>query len=87
MAETNAELARRGFEAAQRGDLEVIGAMLDPDVKWHGGDPTAEGTCQNREQALKFMLRASQGGANRGGANDAVDPRSRPATTQDRQPL
>ena len=32
--------------------------MLAPDVKWHGGDPTAEGSCQNRTQALDFMRRA-----------------------------
>ena len=22
-----------------RGDLDAIGELLDPDVKWHGGDP------------------------------------------------
>jgi ketosteroid isomerase-like protein len=55
----NVEIARRGWEAAQRGDLDVIGELLDPDVKWHGGDPTAEGSCQNRAQALEWMRRAS----------------------------
>jgi ketosteroid isomerase-like protein len=59
MAETNAERARRGWEAAQRGDLEAIEELLDPDVKWHGGDPTAPGACQNREQTIEFMRRAS----------------------------
>jgi ketosteroid isomerase-like protein len=58
MAESNVELARRGFDAALRGDLAVIGELLAPDVKWHGGDPTAAGSCQNRDQALTFMRRA-----------------------------
>ena len=41
-----------------RGDLDTIGELLDPDVKWHGGDASAEGACRNREQALQFMRRA-----------------------------
>ncbi len=58
MVETNIELARRGFEAVLNGDLDVLREFLDPDVKWHGGDPSAVGACQNREQALRFMRRA-----------------------------
>jgi ketosteroid isomerase-like protein len=50
---SNVELVRRGFDAAARGDLEVIGELLDPDVKWHGGDPASG--CRNRAQALAFM--------------------------------
>jgi ketosteroid isomerase-like protein len=51
---SNSELARRGFEAVVRGDLDAIREMLDPDVKWHGGDPNAVGACRNREQALDY---------------------------------
>jgi ketosteroid isomerase-like protein len=58
MTESNLELARRGYEAVVRGDLEAIRDLLDPDVKWHAGDPRAEGTCQNREQAIAFMRQA-----------------------------
>jgi ketosteroid isomerase-like protein len=58
VTETNVELARRGFEAALNGDLEEIREVLDPDVKWHGGDPSWSGACHNREQALAFMNRA-----------------------------
>jgi ketosteroid isomerase-like protein len=54
----NVEIARRGFEAAARGDFEAVSEILDPDVKWHGGDPSAPGSCQNREQALYFMREA-----------------------------
>jgi ketosteroid isomerase-like protein len=59
VTDSNVELARRGWEAAQRGDLEAIAGILDPEVKWHGGDPTAEGSCQNRTQALEWMRRAT----------------------------
>jgi ketosteroid isomerase-like protein len=58
MTETNVELARRGWEAAKRGDLEAIGELLHPDVKWHGGDPSAPGACRNRGEALEFMRQA-----------------------------
>ena len=53
MTESNVELARRGYEAILRGDLDAIEDLLDPDVKWHGGNP-ADG-CQNRKQTLGFM--------------------------------
>ncbi len=58
MSESNAEVARRGWEAAARGDFGVIESLLADDVKWHAGDPTAAGTCQNRSQALHWMQRA-----------------------------
>jgi ketosteroid isomerase-like protein len=54
----NVESARQGFAAALRGDLQTIGKLLDPEVKWHGGDPSALGSCQNRGEALDFMRRA-----------------------------
>jgi ketosteroid isomerase-like protein len=62
MPESNVERARRGFEAALRGDYEVIAELLDPDVKWHAGDPDADYACRNREEALRFMRRADRRG-------------------------
>jgi ketosteroid isomerase-like protein len=59
---TNVVLVRRGFEAAVNGDFEAIGALLDPDVKWHGGDPSAPGACHSSLQALEFMRRARKNG-------------------------
>jgi ketosteroid isomerase-like protein len=56
----NVEAARRGFQAAMRGDLSVIEGLLDPDVKWHGGDPAAG--CQNRDEALHFIRQALDSG-------------------------
>jgi ketosteroid isomerase-like protein len=58
MAESNAMVARRGYEAALRGDFASLEKFLDAEVKWHAGDPTASGACQNREQALEFIARA-----------------------------
>ena len=58
MTERNVELARRGYEAALRGDLDAVVEMLALDVKWHGGDSSAPGACQNRGQALEFMRNA-----------------------------
>jgi ketosteroid isomerase-like protein len=63
MGETNAELARRGYEAALRGDLDAIAALLAEDVRWHGGDPSAPGACNGRGEALEFMRRAVEGHA------------------------
>jgi ketosteroid isomerase-like protein len=69
MTATNVELARTGFEAVVTGDFEAIGVLLDPDVKWHGGDPSAAGSCQNRGQALEFIRQAY----NRGRLGELVD--------------
>ena len=55
MSESYGQLVRDGWDAFNRGDLEAIRNYLHPDVKWHGGDPTALGSCQNRAQALRFM--------------------------------
>jgi ketosteroid isomerase-like protein len=69
MTESNVELARRGYEAVFRGDLDVIAGILAPDVKWHGGDPTAVGACQNRTQALEAM----RGAIEQGNIGELVD--------------
>ncbi|HWD74145.1 MAG TPA: nuclear transport factor 2 family protein [Solirubrobacteraceae bacterium] len=63
MPSENVDLVRRGFEAIVRGDLHVIGDMLDPQVKWHGGDP--ESGCRNRDEALEFMRQARRRGIGR----------------------
>jgi ketosteroid isomerase-like protein len=73
MSQSNVEAARRGFEALLRGDLDAIGELLDPEVKWHGGDPTAAGSCQNRDQALTFMRQSEVVRAGRVELVDVVD--------------
>ena len=62
VSESNGELARRGYSAALDGDIDTLAALLDPEVKWHGGDPRAEGACHNRRQALGFVSRAIAAG-------------------------
>jgi ketosteroid isomerase-like protein len=73
MQESHVELARQGFDAAMRGDFAAIEQLLDPDVKWHGGDPSAAGSCQNRRQALAWMQRGGIHGRPVGELVDAVD--------------
>lgn len=70
MSETDVLAARRGFDAALRGDLDAIGEILDPDVKWHGGDPSAPGSCHSRDEALAFMRESN---VIRGGRFELVD--------------
>jgi ketosteroid isomerase-like protein len=60
--ESNVELVRRGYEAVLRGDLDLIAELLAPDVQWRGGDSGAEGGCHNRDEAIRFMGRASKQG-------------------------
>ena len=55
MSESNVELVRKGYEAVMRGDLDAVRDILDPDVKWHAGDPNAEYACHDRQQAVAFM--------------------------------
>jgi ketosteroid isomerase-like protein len=74
MSESNVELARRGYAAAVRGDFGAIAELLDPKVKWHGGDPSAPGACRNRTEALEFMRAAwSQRGRQPGELLDLID--------------
>jgi ketosteroid isomerase-like protein len=63
MPETNVERARRGYQAALRGDLDALGELLDANVEWHGGDSSAPDACHDREQALQFMAEARRRGA------------------------
>lgn len=68
MSSSNVELARRGFEALKRGDLSQIDDILDENVQWHAGDPTAVYACHNRRQARAYMQRPG-----RRGPGDLVD--------------
>ncbi len=69
MSAANVELTRTGYAAVARGDIDAIRDFLDPNVKWHGGDPSFPGACQNRDQAVEFMRQARR----RGGIGELVD--------------
>jgi ketosteroid isomerase-like protein len=59
---TNVEIVRRGWHAAQEGDIEAVAGMLAEDIRWHAaGDD--EGGCRNRAQALEWMSAAIARGA------------------------
>jgi ketosteroid isomerase-like protein len=62
MSAANVQLARRGYEAVTHGDVAAVAALLDENVKWHWGDPSAEGACRNRSEALSFMQRPGRRG-------------------------
>ena len=59
MSAENVKLARRGYEAMLHNDLDTIAELLAPEVKWHGGDPDAQGACRNRGEAVAFMRQAA----------------------------
>ncbi len=69
MSAANVELARRGFEAVARDDLETLRELLDPAVKWHGGEPSAPGACHSDDEVIEFISRARE----RGGVGRLVD--------------
>jgi ketosteroid isomerase-like protein len=69
VAESNLEIARRGYAAVLAGDLDAVRDFLDPDVKWHGGDPDGDGACRNRDQALSVIRHA----IDQGGVGELVD--------------
>ena len=69
MAETNIEIARRGYAAVARRDVDAIRDFLDPDVKWHGGDPNEPGACHNSDDVIAFIERARR----HGGVGELID--------------
>ena len=62
MTATNADLARRGFAALARGDVEAVTELFAPDAVWHGGELTAD-ACHNRGEILTWIRRALENGA------------------------
>jgi ketosteroid isomerase-like protein len=58
MTESNVERARSGYAAIARGDVDVLRGLFAPDVRWHGGDPTAIGACRNSDEAIRFIRAA-----------------------------
>jgi hypothetical protein len=54
MSEQNVELARRGYEALMRGDVDAIFELLARDLSWQGWEP-GEGDCHSREEAMTVI--------------------------------
>jgi ketosteroid isomerase-like protein len=72
VSEANVELVKRGYAAIAAGDLEAVGELMAPDVRWHAGDPDSRYACHNREEALAFM-RARQTPRRMGRLLDVID--------------
>jgi ketosteroid isomerase-like protein len=54
MSEQNVEIARSGYEALMRGDVDAVFELLAPDLSWQGWDPSA-GDCHSREDAMSVI--------------------------------
>jgi ketosteroid isomerase-like protein len=51
MTEQNVELARQGYQALMRGDVDAIYQLLAPDLSWQGWEP-GECDCHSRAEAM-----------------------------------
>jgi ketosteroid isomerase-like protein len=77
--------AREGFAAWQHGDMEALGAMLDPAVTWRWFEP-GDWDCRGREDVMQTIRERYEQGFARGeiefadGGNDAVIVVAHPAT-------
>jgi ketosteroid isomerase-like protein len=58
-----AGLTERVRHALESGDLEAIGALLDPGARWGAPDGPHDSDCRNREQVLAWWGRARAAGA------------------------
>jgi ketosteroid isomerase-like protein len=58
------DLARRGFAAWQRGDLETIEEMLDPGVQWSWYE-TGNWDCHSREDVMRRLRELYEQGISR----------------------
>jgi ketosteroid isomerase-like protein len=45
------QVARSGYEALRRGDVDAVFELLAPDLDWQGWEP-GEGDCHSREEAM-----------------------------------
>jgi ketosteroid isomerase-like protein len=55
-------IAERVRAALESGDLDAIGELLDPDVRW-GPPDDPDGGCVNRDQVLDFWRLSRDAGA------------------------
>ena len=63
MSREDIELARRGYELWNSGDLEGFFELVDPNVRWTSHDPFPEaGTYTGRQALANFLKLISEGG-------------------------
>ena len=54
MSEQNVELARRGYEALMRGDLDTVAELFAPDLSWESWKQSPW-DCHSREEAMTVI--------------------------------
>jgi ketosteroid isomerase-like protein len=55
-AQENAELIRSGYKAFADGDLETVGKLFAPDIRWHiGGRSAISGTYTGHDEVFGFF--------------------------------
>jgi ketosteroid isomerase-like protein len=54
MSEQNVELARRGYEALMRGDLDTVAELFAPDLSWGWWKP-GPWDCHSRDEAMTVI--------------------------------
>ena len=63
MATSDVELMLRAWEAFSRGEIDAATEVLGPHLRWYEtGDPDAEGSCHNREEALALAAAGQPAG-------------------------
>jgi len=72
VSDANVQIARRGYEAVARGDIEAIREFLDEHVVWHGGDQSAPGACHNSDDVVEY-IRQARGRRGMGELVDVID--------------
>lgn len=58
MAHSNEALIRRGYEAFEKGDIESVLGILDPNIMWHAaGRNHLSGDYEGHQQVLDFFAK------------------------------
>lgn len=57
----NLELARKGYEAFGKGDMETVGELMDDGIVWHvSGDTPLSGDYKGKEAVMGYFARLMQ---------------------------
>ena len=61
MADTNAELIRRGYEAFAKGDMPTVLGLIAEDITWHvPGRSPLSGNYKGHEEVLGFFAKGME---------------------------
>ena len=61
MAHSNEDLARRGFDAFTRGDMQAVSDVFADDIVWHvGGRSPLAGDYRGKDEVLGFLAKTME---------------------------